>query len=418
MKLPSIWLLLTLAIGGCGVGASQPVVQAQSSVSQSLRPQTTGVIKNIVVIVQENRTPDNLFNGFPNADTKKVGLNHLGQNVSLAQVPLFQAYDLDHSTKGFMREYDGGKMDGFDLEYNDKHDPLLAYQYTIESDVDPYWQMAKAYTFGDRMFASTNGPSFGTHQYLIAGQAGLTTDNPHGHPWGCDLSPTFCYDYQTLGDTMDNAQVSWRYYAAGAFSRNPKNFNVWLAYDAIRHIRYGPDWSADMADTNQFFTDVSQGNLKQYSEIVPTGANSDHAGTKLGGKTVDTGPAWVASIVDAIGQSKYWNNTAIIVVWDDWGGWYDHVPPQQLYPDGLGIRVPLIVISPYARRGYVSHVNHEFGSILHFTETTFGLPSLGKADARSDDLSDCFDFTQSPGPFHPFVHGRYTINDSTPPDNE
>ena len=103
----------------------------------------------------------------------------------------------------------------------------------------------------------------------------------------------------------------------------------------------------------------------------------------------------------------FWNSTAIFVTWDDWGGWYDHVPPQQLDEMGLSFRVPLLVISPYARHGYVSHVQHEFGSILHFTEENFSIPSLNDSDRRADDLSDCFDFSQSP---QPFVRIRAPLN--------
>ena len=110
-----------------------------------------------------------------------------------------------------------------------------------------------------------------------------------------------------------------------------------------------------------------------------------------------SGPGWVAQCVNAIGQSStYWNNTAIFIVWDDWGGWYDHDAPQVLDANGLGPRVPLIVVSPYARAGYVSHVQHEFGSILKFTEETFKLGSLGQRDASADDLMDMFDFNQAP----------------------
>jgi len=103
----------------------------------------------------------------------------------------------------------------------------------------------------------------------------------------------------------------------------------------------------------------------------------------------------VTSIVNAIGNSPYWSNTAILVTWDDWGGWYDHVAPQILNSYEYGFRVPMIVVSPYAKQGYISHVTHDFGSILKFIESTFNLPSLGYADAPADNLSDCFNFGQS-----------------------
>jgi phospholipase C len=138
--------------------------------------------------------------------------------------------------------------------------------------------------------------------------------------------------------------------------------------------------------------------------VTPTYANSDHPGTDSA-----TGPAWIASVVNAIGQSQFWNSTAIFIVWDDWGGWYDHVPPPVLPSNryfALGLRVPVIVVSPYARTAYVSHVTHTTGSILRFTEEVLGLPSLGEEDARSDDFSDAFDFSQAPTPFTPFAQAR------------
>jgi phospholipase C len=166
--------------------------------------------------------------------------------------------------------------------------------------------------------------------------------------------------------------------------------------------------------------DVAKGTLANVTWVVPSSVNSDHAG----GINSVGGPDWVASIVNAIGQSQFWSSTAIFITWDDWGGWYDHVAPPQLDSMGLGFRVPLIVVSPYAKHGYVSHVQHEFGSFLKFSEETFNLPSLGLIDVRADDLADCFDFTQAPQAFHgvqtklhatDFLHQP---SSSEPPDND
>jgi phospholipase C len=203
-----------------------------------------------------------------------------------------------------------------------------------------------------------------------------------------------CFEHATLTDLLDAHGISWRYYTPSAGS-------IWTGPDAIQHICQaqsqsgqlvctGSAWSNVVIPPTQVLTDVANNQLAQVSWVIPSGANSDHPG---GAKN---GPSWVASIVNAIGNSSYWNNTAIFITWDDWGGWYDHVAPQILNSYEYGFRVPLIVVSPYAKAGYISHAKHDFGSILKFIEDLYGLPSLGYADALADDLSDCFDFQQAP----------------------
>jgi phospholipase C len=152
--------------------------------------------------------------------------------------------------------------------------------------------------------------------------------------------------------------------------------------------------------------DAREGDLPSITWVVPSAQNSDHPFPHHDtehdvGVQGQFGPEWVGSIVNAIGEGPLWNSTAIIVVWDDWGGWYDHVAPPQLDRMGLGPRVPFIFISPFAKRHYVSHVQHEFGSVLKFTEQVFSLPSMHTTDDRSDALRDCLDFTQTPEAFHP-----------------
>jgi phospholipase C len=161
-------------------------------------------------------------------------------------------------------------------------------------------------------------------------------------------------------------------------------------------------------------TDIANRQLPEVSWVIPSGANSDHASINEG-----AGPSWVAAIVNAIGNSPYWDNTVIFITWDDWGGWYDHVPPPQIINSyEYGFRVPLIVVSRYAKPGYISHTTHDFGSILKFVEETFNLPSLGYADARADDLSDCFNFSQKPLRFQTIaapLNAEHFLNDRRPP---
>src|SRR5579872_1028671 len=449
-KVPAAVIMLCLMVSACGGGgAFQPNPMPSSS-------GVPGQIHHIVIIFQENRSVDNLFNGFPGADTVLSGQTSTGQTVMLQPVPLEAPYDLDHShiatnglgvivNGGFETEYNHGNMNGFDLERISPAPgftppPFAAYGYVPHSESAPYFALAQQFTFADRMFQSNEGPSFPAHQYIISGTSIPSTGSnlfvaenvrfppnaPNGNQ-GCDspagstvalVDPSNteaqaifpCLEHQTLLDLLDAKGISWKYYT-------PLPYFLWSGPDAIHHIRYGPDWANVSIPETNIFNDISQGHLQAVSWVIPTGTNSDHAKTLS-----NAGPSWVADVVNAIGTSQYWKDTAIFVTWDDWGGWYDHVPPQIYNQYELGFRVPLIVISPYAKAGYVSHVPHEFGSILHFTEERFNLGNLGYSDARADDLADCFNFNQAPLTYHS-VSVRYTKDDllrrwrASPPDD-
>jgi len=424
---------LTFALAACGGGGgtnlSTPAIPHAPPVFESTPLGSSGLIKHVVIVVQENRSFDNLFEGFPGANTATVGTTHNGSQVPLVPRTLEDGHDVGHFHSSFEAAYDGGKLDGFDLEgefgiVNGLYNPIpggnpdYPYSYVPQSETQPYWQLAQANTLGDDTFQSNTGPSYAAHQYLIAGQSDDADEIPSSSPWGCDAAPGSlvpqlspsgmqlpgvfpCFDYATLGDRLDAGGVSWRYYTPQLNTRSGGQFS---AYDAIRHIRYGSDWTTDESNPEtQIFSDITSGTLPAVSWVIPSFENSDHPLA-----VSNTGPSWVASITNAIGASPYWNSTAIFVVWDDWGGWYDNVNPPQVDVMGLGFRVPLIVVSPYAKHGYVSHAQHEFGSILRFTEETFGLAPLGTRDLISDDLRDCFDFTQTPPPYRA-VQTRYRV---------
>jgi len=452
---------LLLSLNGCG----------GSSTTTTIHP---GTIQHIVIIFQENRTPDNLFQDpvliANHADIASSGMNSLHQTVPLAAGSLGVDYDLSHAHHAFVLMYDGGKMDGADLipvgcyQTTNCPPPNPQFWYVNPAEVKPYFQLAEQYTFGDRMFQTNQGPSFPAHQFIISGTSAPTaTSNlfiaenaggvvDAGNHTGCLAPPAEfvylidpngkestnppiypCADHPTLTDELNAKGISWRYYTPSAGS-------LWTGPNAIQHMCgpnvpppnatacTGSDWTNSVViPETQVLTDITGGKLAQVSWVIPNGANSDHAGTL----TNTGGPSWVASIVNAIGASSYWSNTAIIITWDDWGGWYDHVPPP-IVNDGTswgsgyiyGFRVPLIVVSPYAKAGYISHVNHDFGSILNLVEKTFSLPSLGYADARADDLSDCFDFNQTPIKFKTInapLNAEHFLNDKSPktdPDDD
>jgi phospholipase C len=429
---------LVLNSGGCGGGTTNtPTPPAPPPPS----PFSTK-IQHIVVIFQENRTPDNLFHGLPNADIANSGLNSLGQTITLSPITLANNYDLSHAHSAFVKMYDGGKMDGADLVAIGCQSGATGcppanpqFMYVNPSEVAPYFQMAEKYTFGDRMFQTNQGPSFPAHQFIIAGTSAPTatsdlfaSENPHlpaaGDVVGC-TAPTGefvllidpsgsesssqypCFEHPTLVDELDQKGVTWKYYT-------PTPGSIWTGPNAIQHLRNGPDWTNNViTPSTQILTDITAGQLPQVSWVIPTAAASDHASSNDG-----SGPSWVASIVNAIGASPYWSDTAIIITWDDWGGWYDHVAPKITNSYEYGFRVPLIVVSPYAKPAYVSHVTHDFGSILKFIEEVFQVSELGYADTPADDLSDCFDLQQAPIVFQPFaapLNATFFLNDKRPP---
>ncbi len=395
-------------------------------VTQPSAAEPTTPIQHVVVIMQENRSFDHLFNGFPGADTVQSGMNH-GVRVQLKPTPLGNGADADHTHTGWWQQWDNGKMDNFANKGT-----MLPYSYILPGETVPYWTLAKQYTIGDRMFQSNTGPSFVAHQYMIAGQSGKASENPNTNVWGCDAKSNArvplvgpngtdlpgvypCFDYKTMADLLDAKGITWRYYAPGPTT---DLFFMLSAYQAIRHIRFGADWHEDViSPETRVLTDITDGKLAQVTWIVPAFNNSDHPGAPA------QGPDWVANIVNAIGRSKYWNSTTIFIAWDDWGGFYDHVPPPQTDDMGLGFRVPVIVVGPYAKRGYVSHVTHEASGFLRYTEEIFNLPSLGTRDTNADDFRDCFDYKQRPTSFSPIPTTRgadffLKQKGSGPPDDD
>jgi phospholipase C len=445
----SCWVLAA-ALVACSSPLS-PVPGEPAAAHSFARHGGSSPIQHVIIVMQENRSFNNLFYGFPGATTASSGIGH-GKTYKLLSLPLKERFDLNHSHDQFLEDYDQGKNDGWDDDIikhrhngpicsnsvNAMNEPQcwgfsgkpkvkqMPFTYVRQSDIKPYWTMAQEYALGDEAFESNNGPTFNSHEYMVAGQSGHSVEVPNGKPWGCDAKshvnvnlldygqadpPVFpaatghevagpfpCFTFSTVADTLDAAKVTWKFYAqtngAGS-SLDP--------FEAIQNVWNGPDQAKLVHPDTTVLTDIANGNLPQVSWVTPSGSNSDHPGPQSG----DLGPSWVASIVNAVGQSKYWNNTAVIVMWEESGGWFDPVVPQQL-PDpvtgayeGLGYRVPLIVVSAYAKAGLVSHTHYEVASTLHFIEETFGLPFLGNgsvplADQRAAAFDDMFDFTQKP----------------------
>jgi phospholipase C len=411
-----------VAFAACAPIARAPLPPVSSA---QARPYAGSPIQHVVILVQENRSFDDLFATYPGADGTLYGRTHTGKRIALTRSPLGTRWVIDHTYATYRTDYDHGKMDGFDLgniNGGRKKAHALAYEYVDPIHIKPYFDLAHQYVLADRLFQTQGSGSFVAHQDLIAGAALLpgavsVVDFPNSAPWGCDAPPKTetpliaqdgrpvagpgpfpCFYYSTIAEELDGHHDSWKYYTPPLLTPGSTGL-LWNAFDAIGKVRYGEGWIKNVStpETN-VYADVAHDRLATVSWVIPDAFNSDHPGYGH-----DTGPSWVTSIVNAIGKSKYWKSTAIIVVWDDWGGFYDHVPPPQLDYGGLGFRVPMLVISPYAKRGYVSHTQYEFASILRFVEDTFGLGRLGENDRRAHSIADAFDFTQPPRHFLPVV---------------
>ena len=447
MRGPAATAALVVALVSCrGGGAVTPYGGTSAGASLAVRHAPGSKIKHVVILIQENRSFNNLFYGFPGAKTVKYGYDTSGNKIKLQPIPLEVHWDAEHDANGFFAACNGTgsipgtncQMNGFNREWSCTgvscpSDPT--YAYVPHSETKPLFAIARQYVLADEMYASNfDASSFISHQYIISGQANSAVNYPWGY-WGCvggsgdnidivnaqrqipsGYEPA-CWDVTTLGDELDNAGLSWAFYTSKVKAPD----GIWSAYQAIKHIYYGADWKKDVITPQKtFFGDVSKGRLRAISWITPTCANSDHSGCGS-----NTGPAWVASIVNAVGESKYWDSTAIFVFWDDYGGWYDPEPPAYADYDGLGVRVPMLVVSAYARQGHVSHVHYEHGSILKFVEDLFGLARLAASDTRAESpAKDCFDFSQPPRKFKKIASPLgtdYFLHESPdirPPDTE
>jgi phospholipase C len=416
--------------GGQGQGKGSGTGHASSS-----------PIKHIIFLVKENRTFDNYFGKYPGADGATVGkgLDKQGHTITipLHAAPDVQPHDITHGFNAGILSIDGGKMDGFNTILGGTD--LSGYDQFDRSGMPNYWAYADHYVLADHFFTSMYGPTTPEHLYTIAAQGNGIVDNPrnihtsNGTPHLCDdpaeYAPAFdkgltdaqikqikywedhvqqhyplyvykianfwhrqklCFNIKILPDELTKAGVSWKYYS--------DNDEIYNAMQAIKHVRFGREWKK-VVPPEDFLTDLQHGRLPAVSWINPPASYNEHPGK---GISVCSGENWTVEYVNAIMRSTYWPHTAIVIVWDDFGGFYDHVPPPHFDVLGLGPRTPALIISPWDRRrsgadgGYIDHTRYEFSSVLRFIEDTFHVPPMTARDRRADPLTGAFDFSGKP----------------------
>lgn len=408
---------------------AQPQPQAQPDrvprhipITPGPRPSTAQLdafrahIEHIVFIVKENRSFDNYFGTFPGADGATTGMISTGERIALRHATDRMSRDIGHDWEDARMAMHDGRMDRFDLVRNgNQRNDFLSMTQFLESDIPNYWSYAEHFALADRMFSSLAGPSFPNHLYTVAAQSAGAINNPDSLTWGCDadertrvdvVNPTGqstrafpCFEIPTIVDRLEGAHVSWGYYAPGAGQHG----YIWSALDAVRHIRFGPLWQSRVLPHERFVADATAGTLPAVSWLIPDFEVSEHptvnafAGTTMN-VSACAGENWTVQQINAIMRGPLWPTTAIILTWDDFGGFYDHVPPPGVDQLGFGPRVPLIVISPYAKEQTVSHTTYEFASVLQLIESRFKVKALASRDVEANSLMDMFDFTQSPAP--------------------
>ena len=373
---------------------------------------SAGNIQHIVFIVKENRSFDNYFGTFPGANGATTAKISTGSIITLGHTPDPASHDIGHVWHDAHIAVDGGQMDRFDQQFDCsvKGDNLCLTQFN-QTDIPNYWSYAQTYELADEAFSNVASGSYPAHLALVAGSNLDTLDNPHSSDpaqWGCDatagttvpsmdpssyvVSAVFpCFSATSVGNLADSAGVSWKAYTAIKSTQSGYIYNPFRSFSSIYE---GSDWGTKVVSVSNFVTDALAGNLPSLSWVTPPSADTDHPPD-----SVCVGENWTVQQINAVmqGPAAQWNSTVIVLVWDDWGGFYDHAPPPYRDQFGLGLRVPFIIISPWAIQG-VYHTEVEFASVLRFMEETFNLPSLGTADLVANDMQDAFNFGQTPLP--------------------
>ena len=412
-------------VAGATPAVRAPLPSARGGPIGRVRRNDSG-ITNIVVMVQENRSVDDLFNGYPGADTVTVDPYTGTPLMQVSMGGTQGAWGPGHGHAGaFVHEcaaIGSGpcRMTGFATVSGGCPQPgapyCTAYAYAPPSETAGYFALAQRGVFYDEVFQANGGPSFPAHQFAIAGQAGGynadgTADATYPYSWSenghagsvggtncgapagklvtqVNITTPYpgnhshsdfpCSDYATIFDELP-ASYSWHYYANNATG-------FWAAPNTIRHL-YSSGGSPNLSiPPSGVLTAIKSGTLANLVYVIPKSVQSDHPGAN---HVATAGSDWVNSVVNAVESSSYGSSTLILITWDDWGGFYDHVlPPTWFDANGYGFRVPCIAIGPGLPAGTVDHgVRNQSAFILQSIESVWGLPSLNQQDARGPGMS-------------------------------
>ncbi len=373
-------------------------------------------IKHLITVVMENRDYDNYFAGYclvagPFCTTVANGIPpgtcvpYDPSNLSRGCIKPFnytaQQFtfaDLAHDWSSGRIAMHGGAMDGF---YEAEGSSTLPFGHYNGTTLPIYWNLAEEYAMSDNTFGGNLSYSLPNHWDLISGGApSVSYDSWVALPADRANYLNQSNTTATIQDLLNHTSVTWKYYDWSLYTywhavnltggtTDGSAYNYWNPM-AGRALSYQNGFSSHFVQRSSFLTDAASGSLPQLSWIIPAWPNSDHPGTN-----VTAGEQFVAQIVNAVEASPEWNSTAIVLLWDDYGGFYDHVAPPTVSGNLLSFRTPLIVISPYARENYVDHTFLDFFSFLRFGEWLFGAGCLTTFDCTAPLPFGLFDFNQT-----------------------
>ncbi|HEX6678380.1 MAG TPA: alkaline phosphatase family protein [Actinomycetes bacterium] len=348
-------------------------------------------IRHFIMLMQENHSFDNYFGTYPGADGIPAGTcmplhpakpamgcvkpHHLGQGPRP---------DHSHDHKTALRQLHGGKLDGFVWALRlRQQDGSVAMGYYDRRDLPFHWAVADQYVLFDRFFSSSlQGGAF-NHMFWVAGR------------------PT-PGDAPTIFDRLQARGISWKFYVAGhdpgLNARTPpaKRDARWVRVTddvpILRMARFAddPGLASHVVDLSEYYRDLQEGTLPAVSFMVDYGASEHPAGN------LELGQRLVRSLLNTLMASPAWKDSAFLYAYDDWGGWYDHVAPPKADAFGYGFRVPALLVSPYARRGYVDHTRLDQTAGIKFIEQNYGLEPLAARDAAASTFTGAFDFSRPP----------------------
>jgi phospholipase C len=356
-------------------------------------------IQHFVFIMQENRSFDHYFGTYPGAEGLPPGACVPNPSGGPCIAPYHDASAVNqggaHNWVNALACIDGGLMDGFIAGAVGPPGDVMGWH--DQRELSNYWNYAQLYVLQDRLFESITSYSLPAHLYMLAAQSGGYIGSGQPYPES--------FAFSEITELLTSGKIDWRYYVnrgktAGAadggsmdIDSDETTYTFWNPLPAFPVVKNDATQFSRLTNATQFYTDAQNGTLPQVSWVIPNSDLSEHPPASTA-----TGMNYVTGLVNAVMNSPEWSTTAIFIAWDDWGGFYDHVDPPKADQYGLGIRVPGLVIGPYARQSYVDHKTYSFESWLRIIEERFGVQPMTGRDNTANDMADAFDFTQQPRP--------------------